>query len=387
MSSARALALAGLAFLGLLVGREAIVRASLPLHPDQALLVWSGHPDAVIAAGMAAIGEAARVHRIVDERLTGPVIRAARSAPLRIEPFLVAGVKAQTLGNEVAAGKLFQAAEERDPRAVAPHLFLSAHYNNIGQPDRSLTEFGRLIHLVPGAAAQLATKIAASIQLAGGLTGIRALVVQNNALRDDVMRALSADARNLEFVLSLRTPTSTTDWQPIMVQSLLSAGRFEPAFRLWAAANKSDTNPSRRPLVFDPAFRLGLGRPFGWSLPTGAEAGLVDSAEPGGLHISFYGRDPFTAATQTLLLPPGSYTLNQKAQEIGGNVALLSWQVNCLGSERKIAMIAFAGGGARGRFDVPSGCPAQLLKLVATSADVPETLDAKLGPIALRRGS
>ena len=223
-------ALAALSVIAFVVGRDAIVRSSLPDQPNQALAAWPGHPAAVIAQGMYAIGEAAKLHRPVGDDLTWPLIDSVRHSPLSIEPFLVAGVKAQTAGNEMAAGELFSAAAKRDPRAAAPHLFMSAHYNKIGQGTLALIELGKLVNLVPGAAGQLASKIALSVQQAGGLPVVRSLVAQNPELRDDVMLAMATDPRNLGFVLGLRTPTSSHDWQPVMMESLIRAGDFGRAF-------------------------------------------------------------------------------------------------------------------------------------------------------------
>jgi hypothetical protein len=111
VNKGQGLALAGLAFVGLFVIRDAVVRASMPDRPAYALLVWPGHPDALIAERMTAIGQAAAAKHPVDDALTGPVIEAVRRSPLRIEPFLVAAVKAQTSGHEAAAQR---------PSATAP---------------------------------------------------------------------------------------------------------------------------------------------------------------------------------------------------------------------------------------------------------------------------
>ena len=380
------LALAGLIAVGVTAVRDAIVQASLPLRPGPASFVWSSHPDVVIETGMARIGEAARTRRAVGDRLTAPIIEAARRAPLRIEPFMVAGVKAQTLGNEAAAGTLFEAAEQRNPRAVAPRLFLSAHYNKLGQVDRSLTEFGQLIRMVPGAAAELAPKIVASIQQAGGPAALRALVARNDALRDNIIDALATDATNLELIRSLRSPASSNGWQPVMIESLIRAKRYDEAFEMWASVNGLDRRATSGGLLMDPAFRLGLRQPFGWTLAdSGAVGGLVDRRASGGLQLIFYERDALTAASQTLLLPAGRFSLTQSATATTGNLSALGWQLSCHGSGQRVASIGFAAGGARGVFVVPATCPAQQIQLVALSTDVSETLDTKLGPVVVRR--
>lgn len=384
----RLAALTALFVISFVVVRDAIVRSSLPDHARQAVAVWPDHPAAVITNRMTAIGEAARLRHPVGDDLTQPIIDSVRRSPLSIEPFLVAGVKAQTAGDEEAAGVLFRAAADRDPRAAAPHLFLSAHWNKMGRIERSLSELGLLIHFVPGAAGQLAPRIAQSIQLAGGLATVQALVTQNPDLRDDIMRAMSTDAHNLVFVLRLRTPTSSNDWQPVMMQSLIAAGEFDRAFELWRLANKVDASFLRRPLLFDPGFRMRFPPPFGWTVTSGP-SGIAEPAEGGGLHLVAYRRDVFVAASQTLILLPGTYRLEQKVSASTGNISGLEWQLTCLASEGKIVSVVASVGGKVGHFDgmfaVPAGCKAQRIELNIAGADMPETLDVTLGSIALSR--
>ena len=382
MNKGQAFALAGLAFVGLFVIRDAVVRANLPDRPAQALLVWPGHPDALIAERMTAIGQAAAAKRPVDEALTGPVIEAVRRSPLRIEPFLVAAVKAQTSGHEVAAGPLLVAAAIRDPRATAPHLFLSAHYQKIGQPTQSLTELGRLIHLVPGSAGALAPKIAEVVKQAGGPGMVRALVAQNPELRDNVMRALSTDAANLNYVLGLRTPQSSKDWVPVMTASLVSAGQYDRAVALWASAH--GVALTNRPLIFDPGFRLDVPPPFGWTVGIGT-AGEAVADPAGGLHLTSYGGDAVGILSQTALLAPGAYLFAQKVSAGSGDPAVLSWQFTCLGTQRKIGSVAIGRGGTQGRIEVPGDCRAQQVGLIFTPGEMPETLDVTLSPIDLKR--
>ena len=372
--------------LGILVVRDAVLRSSLPDDPREAVLVWPAHPATVIADGMARIGQAASRHHPVEDSLTDPIIGAARRAPLAIEPFLVAGVKQQTIGNDARAGQLFLAAEQRDPRAVAPHLFLSAHYSKVGQVGRSLSELGKLIHLVPGSAGEIAPKIAASMQKTSGPAMMRELVAESPELRSDIMAALATDARNLDLVLSLRTGASSSDWQPVMIQSLVSAGKYDRALALWTDTNKVGILRPQRPLLFDPDFRRKLAPPFGWTLADASiTSGVVEPAESRGLHVISYGRDAFTLASQTLLLSPGNYVFNQNTDSASGNISLLIWQVSCIGSQQKLGQMALVRGQASAQLSVPNNCPAQRLELLATLGDLPETLDATLGPVTLRR--
>lgn len=378
--------LIALGFIAMLVLRDAFVRSNLESHPEWAVKVWQGHPQAVIAEGMVLIGEAAAARRAIDASLTQPVVEAVRQSPLSVEPFLVEGLRRQEVGDEVRAGKLFLAAEQRNPREVAPHYFLAAHYAKTGQAALGLTELGKIVRLVPGSAAQLAPRIANAAEQAGGPLMIRSLLSESPELRDDLMRAMSTDARNLEFVLSLRTATSSTDWQPVMLQSLIKAGLYERAFQLWGQANGVRVATARRPLLVDPNFRLTAPPPFGWTLASGS-SGVAESSS-GGLHVEAYGRDSFLVASQILLLPRGNYVFEQKVVKVSGNNPSLSWQVSCLDPDRKIASFGLVGSTAaalHGKFTVPAGCLAQRIDLLSSAVDDPQTVDFMLGPVELRQ--
>ena len=382
----KAAGLIALGVIAMLVLRDAFVRSNLEYHPEWAVKVWRGHPQAVIAEGMVLIGKAAAAHRAIDASLTQPVVEAARQSPLSVEPFLVEGLKRQEVGDEVRAGKLFLAAEQRNPREVAPHYFLAAHYAKAGQAALGLTELGKIVRLVPGSAAQLAPRIANAAEQAGGPLMIRSLLSESPELRDDLMRAMSTDARNLEFVLSLRTATSSTDWQPVMLQSLIKAGLYERAFQLWGQANGVRVATARRPLLIDPNFRLTAPPPFGWTLASGS-SGVAESSN-GGLHVETYGRDPFVMASQTVLLPRGDYLFAQKVMVVSGNPSALNWQISCLNDDRKITSFSLAeitAGALRGKFTVPPGCLAQRIDLLSGAIDDPHTIDLMLGPVELGR--
>ena len=384
----KAAGLVALGLLAMLVLRDAFVRSNFERRPEWAATAWPSHPQAVIADGMVRIGEAAAEHRVIDPSLTKPIIEAARQSPLSVEPFLVGGLRRQEIGDEVSAGKLFVAAEQRNPREVAPHYFLAAHYAKTSQAALGLTELGKIVRLVPGSAAQLAPRIADAAEQAGGLKMIRSLLLESPELRDDLMRAMSTDARNLEFVLSLTTATSSADWQPVMMQSLIKAGSYERAFQLWSQANGVRGPVGGRPLLVDPSFRLTAPPPFGWTLANGS-SGVAESSSSG-LHVVTYGRDSFLVASQTLLLPRGDFLFEQKVVTASGNFSAVSWQVTCLDPDRKIASFSLVGsktGSLRAKFTVPPGCPAQRIDLLSGAVDDPRTVEFMLGPIELRQSA
>jgi len=374
--------LAGILLVGLVI-RDAAVRSMVDEHPDRARAIWANYPDAVIRERMIAIGKAANLHRPVNEALTAPIINVARVSPLSIEPFLVKGVQLQGEGKERLAGRLFVAAQQRNPRAIAPYLLLAANYYKMGLSTLSLVELGKLIRLVPGAAGELAPKIAQSIQQAGGPSAIRSLVSQSPELRADLLRAMATNARNFDFVLSLQTAGASRDWQPVMIQSLVGAGQYQRAYDLWAISNRVKAPLSRRGYLIDPAFRLSVPSPFGWTLSESGP-GVAEPADTEGLHILAYGREGFTAAYQTLLLGPGNYVLSQKTRTTAGDPTLLQWRIICL-PQRQVGAARLVSDRIQARFTIPGDCPAQRIELVASAPDVPETLEATLEPLDIKR--
>jgi hypothetical protein len=386
----RGLKVAGLIALSLIaifVVRDASVRWSVDKHPDLAATIWRGHPAATISNGMAEIAKAASARRQVGQTVTIPIIESSRTSPLSPEPFMVQGIRREEGGDELAAGRLFLAAEQRNPREIAPHYFLANYYAKRGQAALGLTELGKVIRLVPGSAGQLAPRIAAAARQAGGPAMIRSLISENPELRDDLMRAMATDANNLSFVSSLANPGASTDWQPVMVQSLLTAGLFEKALDLWRRSNGVPDIPNGNSLLIDPGFSLSVPPPFGWTLASGP-SGVAESAE-GGLHVVSYGRDAFVVASQTMLLPPGTYTLTQHILAASGGVPIINWRISCLHSAQQVASIVLSAGtnGASGKFQILAGCAAQRIELMSNATDEPQTSDLTLGPIALSRSA
>ncbi|MCA1653705.1 MAG: hypothetical protein ABR588_01980 [Sphingomicrobium sp.] len=367
-----------------LVLREAIVMSSLAAHPERAASVWPGHPEAVFAERMMAIGEAAKAHRPIDAALTAPVIDAARRAPLAPEPFLVRGVALQGAGDEAGAGLAFLAARNRDPRSVAAHFFLADHYGRTRQAALALTELARLIKLVPGSSTQLAPRIAASLKVAGGVNAIRLLVADNPQLRDDLLQALATDAGNAGLIASL-APDGRGPWVPSLVGQLVAEGQYHRAFELWRHGGLG--KPPPRGLLIDPSFTLADQPPFGWTL-AGGVSGVAEPAG-GGLHIVYYGRDRLVAASQLLLLPPGNYVLSYDARSAAGDLASLQWQLTCDKASQPFVSVGLGdwrpSASAHAVFAVLADCPAQRLDLIGAPADPSVTLDATMTNLELRR--
>ncbi len=347
-------------------------------------MLWPGHPEVVFARGMRAIGENAQAHRPVGPDLIGPMIQASRVAPLSPEPFLVRGLALQQAGDEAGAGVAFLAAAQREPRSLPAHFFLADHYTRSGRVPLALAELGRLIRLVPGSAQQLAPRVAAYVQSERDVAQVRGLIGHNPQLRDDVLLALASNAANADLIASIAPSSAQGDWVPVLLQSLVQAGDYQGAYRVWQASASARGTPVEPGRVADRAFRSALPPPFGWTLASGG-AGLAEPASGGGLHVIYYGRDPFVAASQLLLLPAGRYVLQFEARATSGSINSVKWQLRCARGNQVVATAPAGPGAARASLAVPAGCPAQWLELVASPADVPDTTDFTIADLDLRR--
>ena len=382
MALRRAVVGAGGLFLAALVFRQAMVSAYSGSNPERAVAWWPAHPDALLAANIERIGALDRAGRPVDQRMTDPIVAATRIAPLSPEPFLVYGNERRLAGDEVAAGAAFRAAVTRDPRSVAARLFLAGHYARTGHPALALGEFGRMIRLYPRSGGKLAPQIALALQAPGTIVEVRALVADNPELREDILEALATDSKNIGLIMTLAPPGTRGPWVRPLIDSLVRAGAYDRAYAFWAGQTGT------RALLTDPRFSTAAPPPFGWSLASGG-AGTAEPDGRGGLHIVYYGREPLTAASQLLVLPPGRYRFSFALVARTPRVEALHWALSCVPTGVPIAEAGLAGA-APGvsvvtEFSVIDGCAAQQLDLLAVPVTETGTSDITLDQLAIVR--
>ena len=111
---------------------------------------------------------------------------------------------------------------------------------------------------------------------------------------------------------------------------------------------------------------------------------MAEPAPGGGLHVLFYGREEAVLASQLLLLKPGRYRLRYDVRGAPPGEAPLSWAVNCLPANSRLAEAPLVSGSELA-FAVPAGCRAQELQLRGAIADVPANLDLTIGQLELVR--
>jgi hypothetical protein len=386
----RAIIVVALALLiAALVIRTAFVAAYASSNPARAAAVWSGHPSVVFAAGLEQVGRTAAASQAVGKSLVDPLLAASRKDALAPEPFLVRGVQAQVAGNQGLAERAFLEARDRDPRSVAAHYFLADHYLKTGQTRQGLGEISTLAKLVPSSLDRIAPYLAAYAQSPGGAPEVKNMLRGHPELEPLLLNALASDADNLRLALSLwsgRGEESARGWQERLLDSLVTAGRFDQAHAAWLRF--SPTTPRGGALI-DPGFSDHALRPFGWTLVSGP-AGVAEPEGADRLHVIYYGRDDLVLASRLLMLKPGAHRLSMRVGGLSPAAKSLGWTIKCLPSSNEIAAIDLAtagkGGSLTAVFVVPSSeCDAQRFELVGTSPELPEQADVTITELRFDR--
>lgn len=385
----RAIAVAILALmLAGLVVREVFVDSYAEPRPAKAALVWPGHPSVILASGLAEVGTAAASAQPVNPATIRRMLAAAAKAPLAPEPFLVRGVEAQVAGDETLAFRAFREARSRDPRSIAARYFLADHYLKTGQAPQGLTELSALTRLVPQSLEGIAPHLADFARAPDGAANVRVLLKDQPQLEPLLLNQLAADPNDTALALSLWSGRHTEQdraWQERLVNTLVTAGRFQEARSAWT---RFDPRAKRAGELVDPQFEGRALPPFGWTLTSGA-AGVAEPEAGGRLNILYYGRDNLVLASQLLLLKPGPYRMSMRVSSVSPSAKSLAWTVRCLPLARDLAAIDFGsakGGTLTATFTIPpQGCEAQRLELSGTAPDVPEQADLSIAELRLTR--
>jgi hypothetical protein len=391
MRIVRGIAVVAISLLAIVqIVRTAFVSAYAEDDPLKAAAVWPSHPDVLFKTALEDISRAAAAGQPAPKARIDAIYAAAADAPLAPEPFLVRGVEAQLAGDQKLAGQAFEEARRLNPRSRAAHYFLADHYLRTNQPDAGLAELARLTRLVPNGIAAVAPYYASYAKAPGGGPRVKAMLASHPEFEDDVMAVLARDAANADLVLSLAGPRGEAKanppaWYGQLVQSLVGAGQYAKARQVWAKL--SGVQGVVGQTLFDPQFSgKKAPPPFNWSLLSTA-SGLAEGQGGGRLHVIYYGRDNATLASQTITLAPGSYRLGFQVEGGGQDPSSLSWKISCLPTKQVILAMALpaAGRPASGQLGVPGNCPAQLVELIGTSPEFPQTVDVTIKGLSLSR--
>lgn len=391
MSKVRAVLVVVLAVLAaLLVVGSGFVAAYGERDAARAAALWPGHPLVQLKIGLDEIGIASARGQSATPAQVDRLQRASLLAPLRPEPFLVRGIAAGLAGDADLAGRAFAAAIRRNPRSVPAHYFMADHQLRAGNSAGGLTEITALSRLVPMSDGNVAKMLAAYSQTPGAAPQVKAMLRNYPDLEPAMLSTLAVDPRNAKLVLYLSNGdvgdrAEIAAWQSTLVGSLVTAGQYATAHRLWQKLAKTDASPG---LLFNPKFAdLAAPAPFNWTLASAA-TGLAESQNDG-LHLIYYGRENMLLASQLLRLDAGRYTLSFRIGVAEGDAAPLRWTLTCLPGKQSILTVdlgqAAKAKGAASRFVVPSGCQAQQLELTGTAPEFPETVEVSLTGLAINR--
>lgn len=367
------------------VVRNAVVAARAEIKPFAARQFWSAHPATEISAAMTEIARSARDRRAVPVSVFGTLADAAAKDPLAPEPYLVRGVRAELAGDGPSAQHAFEEAQWRDPRSLPAAYFLADRYFRIGDSSRGLREIAALARLSPNGPETVAPYLAAYATNPANWGVLKSQFRANPRLADPALTALASKIETVPTVLALADPRqklAERRWLGPLLNTLIEAGEFQQAHDIWVRAAGIHAKPGE--LLYDPSFTdKAAPPPFNWAL-TSSTVGLAERQPGGRLHLIFYGQEDGFLASQLLLLPPGSYHLSMQMLGDPVRARVLSWSVWCDKGAAPLASTTVDAVAARGmRVEVPTGCPAQWLRLAAASSDISQQADVTISGLRL----
>jgi hypothetical protein len=378
-------ALTGL-LLALEVARLTVAADAADRDPALANRLAPFSPATLVSTGMTEIGRAAATASDPTAQTLARFQIIAATAPLRPEPFLVEGAIAQRNGDLGKARALLSEARWRNPRSTAALYLLAGVAFRQNRVVEGLSEFAILARLLPAASVQLIPSRAEFARSPGARETLAAVLKSNPSLKDPLLDALATDPVNADLVLALagkeiRSPDDQSRiWQSRLLQAFIDKGDYGQAYNLWRVfAGVPEGTP---PLLFNGDFtNSSAPPPFNWTYNSGSP-GFAE-VDHGRLRVIYYGREDFILASQTLLLPPGTYRFDARA---GGRAAerALTWSITC-DSPSAALMEMPIGAGASAQVIVPPNCRAQTLALTGHLMDAPDTSDLRIGPVTIER--
>lgn len=367
--------------LALQVVRTAAVQRPLPRSTIGARM-WAMHPAVITDRTMAEIGASARRGEGLSPATVRQVEEIAERSPLAAEPFLINGAVAQARGDEVRAERLFEEARSRDPRSEAARYFLADRYLRSGRTAAALSEMAVFAKLVPTALVQFAPALAQFAHTPGVVPQMRHFFQSSPEFEPLVLSHLAADVRNADLILALASSGGRQQpWQAQIVGALVEQGQFERAHAVWKKIAGIKGSAAG---IFNPQFEnIDAPPPFNWTFAT--SGGVAEPDANGRLQVIYYGREDAGLARQLLLLGPGQYRLGMEVNGQPGDGSAVAWSTTCLPGKQVIFNLPLKHGqrAIAGAFVVPQRCPAQLLELIGSIGEFPQSIDFTIGKLQL----
>jgi len=375
------------AFVGWWAFRIAAVNALARANPPAAFAIAPDNPVAAIEMAFLQIGLRNGQIRPADR---DRALHALDKAALADEPFLIAALAAAADKQKARSEALLVETRRRNPRERMARLLLLNQYLSTGRSDEAGTELAAILRLVPEASAALVPQMTQLASDPVGGRGLTVLLARNPKLRDTVLERLATAGAPPDLLLRLasesgsgRDPSHPAGWQQILLERLIGKGDIAHARQLWLASLGSSGPPAGT--VYDNGFRGAPGAaPFNWDLVSNGD-GAAERVTPPALQIAYYGRNNSVLARQLLVLSPGAYRLQFRADgSAKGDGTHLQWALACAGAQAPLALLPLKDIAAAPRtlavtFAVPaSGCPGVWLRLEGVAGDVAAEQDVRV---------
>ena len=314
--------------------------------------------------------------------------------PLSFEPFLVAARAAEQKGDLVHAIALLEEARRRRPSHPAVRMQLMIYYTKSERFPEALNEVDVILRRNAELRPALLPELTKLIADPRGRAALAQILAKEPDWRSEFFAAAStrkvatADARDLyERIRTLKPRGDLAIERQLVLQSQANSGDYTGARQTWLASLPAAERAASR-YMFDGAFRgVAAPMPFGWAFKD-TDAGRAEPAKDGQrnyLDVAYFGGQAMDLAQQTLALAPGRYTLRLNARSPSGLAsAQLYWRLVCQPGAARIGLLNLSQAGADDRrfgttFTVPeSGCPGQVLTLVAEPGDVAAALSLEI---------
>lgn len=357
----------------------------------RSLAPWDGRITAALAASLAGANASPNDRKRAD----GLARRALRQDPTAVAAASTLGIDAQFRGDTAAARRLFSYSEKLSRRDLQTQLWMieaavAAHdiRGALRHYDIALRTKGQswdlLFPILASASADPQVRGPLIQTLAGKPLWAEAFI---NHVATNPPDPQSASALFLEL---RRAGVPVSDGAHAgAISALIEGGFAEDAWRHYAATHRGvDPRRSR-----DPRF-LGSGEvstPFDWVLINdGSMNTSLQRSEGGGLFdFAVPASNGGPLLQQVQMLPPGNYRLSGHSNGIEqASGSQPYWAMQCRADGRELARVVLpnssqAGGRFEGQIAVPTGCPVQVLVLVARASDAVSGLTGQIDRLEL----
>lgn len=313
--------------------------------------------------------------------------------PLAFEPFFVAARAAEQKGDLRRAIALMEEVRRRRFSHPSARMQLMIYYTKAERFPEALSELDFVLRRSEELRPRLLPELTKLVADPRGRAALATILSRDPVWKLDFFVAAgnrkiaTADARDLyERIRVLKPKGDLLLERQLILQTQAASGNFAGARQTWLAALPPRERAPNR-FMFDGDFRgLRAPGPFGWTFKD-VEAGRAEPARDGQrtyLDVAYFGGQSLGLAEQTLALPPGRRTLRLIARSPSGiSSGRLFWRLTCLPGDNQIGLLDVSGASADNRrfeaaFTVPSGCPGQLLRLVAEPGDVAAVVNLEI---------